>query len=78
MDTERPSPRYADIDLWEPPDILDAMIEGQLAAVAAVRAARPALLQAALAMEARLRPAAGLSMPAPGPRDASRYRMAPS
>ena len=55
MDTERPSPRYADIDLWEPPDILDAMIEGQLAAVAAVRAARPALLQAALAMEARLR-----------------------
>ncbi len=55
MDTERPSPRYADIDLWEPPDILDAMIEGQLAAVAAVRAARPALLQAALAMETRLR-----------------------
>ncbi|MGO9483699.1 MAG: N-acetylmuramic acid 6-phosphate etherase [Rhodomicrobium sp.] len=55
MDTERPSPRYADIDLWEPPDILDAMIEGQFAAVASVRAARPALLQAALAMEARLR-----------------------
>ncbi len=55
MDTERPSPRYANIDLWEPPDILDAMIEGQLAAVAAVRAARPALLQAALAMETRLR-----------------------
>ena len=55
MDTERPSPRYANIDLWEPPDILDAMIEGQLAAVAAVRAARPALLRAALAMEARLR-----------------------
>ncbi len=55
MDTERPSPRYADIDLWEPPDILDAMIEGQFAAVASVRAARPALLLAALAMEARLR-----------------------
>jgi N-acetylmuramic acid 6-phosphate etherase len=55
MDTERPSPRYANIDRWEPPDILDAMIEGQLAAVAAVRAARPELLRAALAMEARLR-----------------------
>jgi N-acetylmuramic acid 6-phosphate etherase len=55
MDTERPSPRYTNIDLWEPLDALDAMIEGQLAAVAAVRAARPALLQAALAMEARLR-----------------------
>jgi N-acetylmuramic acid 6-phosphate etherase len=55
MNTERPSPRYANIDLWEPLEALDAMIEGQFAAVAAVRAARPALLQAALAMEARLR-----------------------
>ena len=41
MNTERLSPRYADIDLWEPGDILDAMIEGQLASVAAVRAAQP-------------------------------------
>ncbi|MGO8954121.1 MAG: N-acetylmuramic acid 6-phosphate etherase [Rhodomicrobium sp.] len=55
MDTERPSPRYANIDLWEPLDALDAMIEGQFAAVAAVRAARVALLQAALAVETRLR-----------------------
>jgi N-acetylmuramic acid 6-phosphate etherase len=55
MDTERPSPRYANIDLWEPLDALDAMIEGQFAAVAAVRAARPALVEAALAMETRLR-----------------------
>jgi len=38
MDTEHASPRYSDIDLWEPADILDAMIEGQMAAVAAVRA----------------------------------------
>ena len=55
MDTERPSPRYAHIDLWEPLDALDAMIEGQFAAVAAVRTARPALINAALAMETRLR-----------------------
>jgi len=55
MNTERLSPRYADIDLWEPVDILDAMIEGQLASVAAVRAAAPAIEQAALAIEARLR-----------------------
>ncbi len=54
METERPSPRYSNIDVWDPGDVLDAMIEGQLAAVAAVRAARPALEQAALAMEARL------------------------
>jgi N-acetylmuramic acid 6-phosphate etherase len=55
MDTERASPRYADIDLWEPSDILHAMIEGQMAAVAAVRAALPAIEVAALATEARLR-----------------------
>jgi N-acetylmuramic acid 6-phosphate etherase len=55
MDTERPSPRYSGIDIWEPADVLDAMIEGQFAAVAAVRAARPELERAALAMEGRLR-----------------------
>jgi N-acetylmuramic acid 6-phosphate etherase len=55
MDTEHASPRYADIDLWEPADILDAMIEGQMAAVAAVRASLAAIEQAACATEARLR-----------------------
>ena len=55
MDTERHSPRYAAIDLWSAADILDAMIEGQFAAVAAVRAARPALEEAVLAIEPRLR-----------------------
>jgi N-acetylmuramic acid 6-phosphate etherase len=55
MDTERASPRYSDIDLWEPSDILHAMIEGQMAAVAAVRGVIPALERAALAMETRLR-----------------------
>jgi N-acetylmuramic acid 6-phosphate etherase len=55
MDTEHASPRYSDIDLWEPADILDAMIEAQMAAVAAVWAERIAIEQAAGAMEARLR-----------------------
>jgi N-acetylmuramic acid 6-phosphate etherase len=55
MDTEQASPRYADIDLWAPGEVLDAMIEGQMAAVAAVRASLPAIEQAALATEARLR-----------------------
>jgi N-acetylmuramic acid 6-phosphate etherase len=55
MDTERLSPRYSGIDIWDPADALDAMIEGQFAAVAAVRAARGALERAAIAMEARLR-----------------------
>jgi N-acetylmuramic acid 6-phosphate etherase len=55
MGTEIVSPRYTGIDAWEPSDILEALIEGQLAAVAAVRAARRAIEQAALATEARLR-----------------------
>lgn len=55
MDTERASPRYSDIDLWDPSDILEAMLEGQMSAVAAVRAALGAIAQAARATEARLR-----------------------
>ena len=54
MITERPSPRFADIDVWEPADVLEAMIGGQFAAVAAVRAALAAIERAALAMEPRL------------------------
>src|SRR5207302_1287639 len=55
LETERPSPRYSGIDLWSPAEILDSMIEGQFAAVAAVHAARPALERAAVAIEERLR-----------------------
>jgi len=54
IETERLSPRYSGIDTWAPADILDAMIEGQFAAVGAVRAAKPAIERAALAMESRL------------------------
>jgi N-acetylmuramic acid 6-phosphate etherase len=55
MDTERASPRYSDMDAWAPLDIAEALIEGQFTAVAAVRAARSALLEAALAAAERLR-----------------------
>src|SRR5262247_698775 len=55
MMTERPSPRFQDIDVWDPGDVLEAMIGGQFAAVAAVRAALPAIERAGLAMEPRLR-----------------------
>jgi N-acetylmuramic acid 6-phosphate etherase len=54
METERPSPRFSAIDVWSPSEILDAMIEGQFAAVAAVHAARSAIERAALAVEQRL------------------------
>src|SRR5438105_6780448 len=55
METERHSPRYSAIEAWSPGDILEAMIEGQFTAVAAVRTARPALEEAALVIEPRLR-----------------------
>jgi N-acetylmuramic acid 6-phosphate etherase len=54
-DTERVSARYSGLDVWNPDEILDALIESQLAAVASMCAARPALERAAKAMEARLR-----------------------
>ena len=60
MDTERASPRYFDLDVWAPLDIAEVMIEGQFTAVAAVRAARFALLEAALAAAERLRKAGRL------------------
>jgi N-acetylmuramic acid 6-phosphate etherase len=55
MNTEQPNRRYSDIDVWDPLDIAEAMIEGQFTAVAAVRAARFALVEAVLAAEAKLR-----------------------
>jgi N-acetylmuramic acid 6-phosphate etherase len=55
METERASPRYSDIDLWDPGDVLDALIEGQMAAVAAVRPVLGAIDRAAAAIEIRLR-----------------------
>lgn len=55
MATEQRSRRYAGLDAWEPAEILDVLIEGQLAAVAAVRAARRSIEPAVLAMEERLR-----------------------
>jgi N-acetylmuramic acid 6-phosphate etherase len=55
METERASPRYSHIDLWESADILHALIESQLAAVATVRTALSAIERAADAIEIRLR-----------------------
>ena len=59
METETASQRYSGLDAWEPSEILDALIEGQLAAVAAVRGARAAIEEAAAAVEARLRTGQG-------------------
>jgi N-acetylmuramic acid 6-phosphate etherase len=55
IETERASPRFSDIDLWEPKDVLDALFESQMTAVAAVRAALRPIETAAAAMEERLR-----------------------
>lgn len=53
--TEATSPRFTMMDAWPSADILDALLEGQMAAVAAVRPALPALAAAAEAAADRLR-----------------------
>ena len=79
MSTEIVSPRYADIDVWDPADILDAMIEGQFAAVAAVRAARRSHRAGGARHRGRgCATAAGWSMRAPARRAGSPRRTAPS
>ncbi len=52
--TEAAAPRFRGIDTWPSSSILDAMWEGQLAAVAAVRTALPAIEKAADASVLRL------------------------
>lgn len=52
--TERIDPRYEALDAWDGVAALEAMWEGQLAAVAAVRPALPALAAAAEAAAPRL------------------------
>jgi N-acetylmuramic acid 6-phosphate etherase len=54
MSTERPSPRYSDIDAWNAEDIAESIIESQLAAVAAVYAVRKDIAAAASAIHSRL------------------------
>ena len=54
MRTEDVSPRFADLDTWPAPDLVAGLIEGQMAAVAAVRAASAALSVAVEAAADRL------------------------
>lgn len=54
MSTERSSPRYSSIDVWDAEDIAETIIESQFAAVAAVQAVREEIASAAVAMQARL------------------------
>jgi len=55
MRTEEQSPRYRGLDAWPPREILEALIERQFSALAAVHRALPAIEKAALAAEERLR-----------------------
>jgi N-acetylmuramic acid 6-phosphate etherase len=54
MSTERSSPRYGSIDVWDSEDIAETIVESQFAAVAAVYAARKEIASAAVAMQANL------------------------
>ncbi len=57
--TEEVSARYRDLDLWDSAEAAEALWEGQMAAVAALRPALPALAAAADAAAARLASEAG-------------------
>ncbi|WP_158805107.1 MULTISPECIES: N-acetylmuramic acid 6-phosphate etherase [unclassified Acidisoma] len=57
--TERVTPRFRDLDLWDSAVALEALWEGQMAAVAALRPALPGLAAAADAAAARLAPGRG-------------------
>src|SRR5262245_14981083 len=52
--TEAASPRYEPLDTWDVPTVLASLWEGQLAGVAAVGPALPALARAVEAVAARL------------------------
>jgi N-acetylmuramic acid 6-phosphate etherase len=54
MSTERSSPRYSSIDVWDAEDIAETIVESQFAAVAAVHAVRREIASAAAAMHTRL------------------------
>ena len=54
MSTERSSPRYSSIDVWDAEDIAETIVESQFAAVATVYAVRKQIASAAVAMQARL------------------------
>lgn len=55
MATETADPRYVDIDLWPTDTAVEAMLEGQLVAIAALRSQVGAIARAADAAAARLR-----------------------
>jgi len=57
--TETVSARYATLDLWPTTDAVEAMLEGQLAAAAAVRSATAVIAAAAEAAAERLRSSDG-------------------
>ena len=54
LNTERHSPRFKGLDTWPREDVLAALWEGQMAAIACLRPALPALARAAQDIEARL------------------------
>ena len=54
MSTERSSPRFSSIDLWEAEDIAESIVESQFTAVAAVQAVRKEIAAAVVAMRTRL------------------------
>jgi N-acetylmuramic acid 6-phosphate etherase len=55
MPTETVDPRYTDIDRWPTLSVVETMLEGQLAAIAALKDQTAAIAAAAEAAAARMR-----------------------
>src|SRR5688572_23448847 len=52
--TESASARFADIDSWSTPELVDGILEGQFSAIAAVQAARDSIARVIDAMAEKL------------------------
>ena len=78
MATEEVDPRFADLDAWSLTSAMEAMWEGQLAAVAAIGHALPAITAATEAARTRSAITDALSMSAPAPRAGWPSRTAPN
>ena len=76
--TEAVDPRFADLDAWPLAKAMEAMWEGQLAAVAAIGHALPAITAATEAAKVALGDRGRIVYVAPAPRAGWQSRTAPS
>jgi N-acetylmuramic acid 6-phosphate etherase len=78
MATEEVDPRFADLDAWQLSSAMEAMWEGQLAAIAAIGPALPSITAATEAAKCALGDYGRINTWALAPRVALPFRTAPN